>query len=194
MPINRERLIDVKEIKSEMVLINGSSTDYITKEGIVYKDYGDDKFLKKKNYINKHNGYEYVGVTMSDGKNKNHRVHKLVALAFVSNPNNYEIVGHKDNIKHHNNYKNLYWTTVKENTQKAYNDGLAKNAKGAEDSQSQAVTVFYNNEYLCEYGSIKECSRKLNIPVSTIIRRCKNEIKTTYRKYKEYDFKYKQVL
>ena len=38
MPINRERLIDVKEIKSEMVLINGSSTDYITKEGIVYKD------------------------------------------------------------------------------------------------------------------------------------------------------------
>ena len=191
MPINKKRLFHRDNITEEIVLINGSNTDYITPKGEVYKDCGNNMFIKKKSYINKYNGYEYIGITMKNNKNKTHRLHRLIAIAYIENPNNYDIVGHKDNNKSNNSLDNLYWTTVKENTQKAYNDGLAKNAKGSDDSQSQGVIVYFNNEYLNEYGSLKECSRILGIPLSTIIRRCKDEIKTNFRKYKEYDFKYK---
>ena len=150
----------------------------------------DGVFFKKKTYINKNNNYVYVGVTMRNGKNRSHRVHKLVATAFLENPLGCTVVGHKNNIKHDNRVENLYWTTVQENTQKAYDDGLAVNKKGYEDNQSKAVNVFKNGILFCSYGSLRECSKDMNIPIQTIIRRCNNEIKTVYRKYKEYDFKY----
>ena len=187
----KKNLIDKDKIKEDIKLINGSLTDYISPTGNVYKDYGNNLFFKKKTHINKHNNYVYVGVTMENGKNRSHRVHKLVATAFLEKPLDCTVVGHKNNIKHDNRVENLYWTTVKENTQKAYDDGLAVNKKGYEDSQSKPVNVYKNGALFCDYGSLKECSREMNIPVQTIIRRCNNEIKTNYRKYKEYDFKYK---
>jgi hypothetical protein len=42
-----DKLIDRSKIKEEMVLINGSDTDYITPSGEVYKDYGENKFFHK---------------------------------------------------------------------------------------------------------------------------------------------------
>ena len=187
----REKLINRSEINEEIKLINGSSTDYVSPIGNIYKDYGNGLFFKKKTHINKNNNYVYVGVTMKNGKNRSHRVHKLVATAFLEKPLECTVVGHKNNIKHDNRVENLYWTTVQENTQKAYDDGLAVNKKGYEDSQSKPVNVYKNGVLICDYGSLKECSREMNIPIQTIIRRCNNEIKTVYRKYKEYDFKYK---
>lgn len=187
----RENLINRNEINEDIRLINGSLTDYVSPVGNIYKDYGNDLFFKKKTQINKNNNYVYVGVTMKNGKNRSHRVHKLVATAFLEKPLGCTVVGHKNNIKHDNRVENLYWTTVQENTQKAYDDGLAVNKKGYEDSQSKPVNVYKHGVLVCDYGSLKECSKEMNIPIQTIIRRCNNEIKTVYRKYKEYDFKYR---
>lgn len=186
----REKLINKSEIKEDIRLISGSLTDYVSPIGNIYKDYGNDLFFKKKTHMNKHNHYVYVGVTMANGKNVSHRVHKLVATAFLERPLECAVVGHKNNIKHDNRVENLYWTTVQENTQKAYDDGLATNKKGYDDSQSKPVVVYKNGVVFCSYGSLRECSKDMKIPIQTIIRRCNNEIKTNYRKYKEYDFKY----
>ena len=65
---------------------------------------------------------------------KHCRVHILVAKAFLENPNNLPIVGHKDNNKLNPVKENLYWTTIQENTQKAYNDKLQVNDSGYDDS------------------------------------------------------------
>ena len=186
-----EKLINRSEINEEIRLIDGSLTDYVSPVGNIYKCFGNNLFFKKKTRMNENNGYIYVGITMEDGKNRSHRVHRLVASAFLYKPSNCNVVGHKNNIKHDNRVENLYWTTVQENTQKAYDDGLAVNKKGYEDSQSKPVNVYKNGLLVCDYGSLKECSREMKIPIQTIIRRCNNEIKTSYRKYKEYDFKYK---
>ena len=50
------------------------------------------------------NGYEYVNISGSP-----HSVHRLVAKAFLSNPNNYSIVRHKDGNKSNNCVENLTW-------------------------------------------------------------------------------------
>lgn len=63
---------------------------------------------------------------MKNGERKYFAVHRLVAQAFISNPNNYEQVDHLDGNKLNNNVDNLEWVTPKENTNRAWNKGLAK--------------------------------------------------------------------
>lgn len=61
-------LIPKDKIKEEMRLIVGSSTDYVTPTGNIYKDYGNDMFFHKATFINKNNGYVYCGITYDDGQ------------------------------------------------------------------------------------------------------------------------------
>lgn len=44
----KDKLINRQDIDEELFLIDGSETDYITKTGKIYKDYGDNKFYLKK--------------------------------------------------------------------------------------------------------------------------------------------------
>lgn len=67
------------------------------------------------------NGY----LTVNIGR-KRCTVHRLVALAFIPNPNNYPVVDHIDGNKKNNNSLNLRWTTISENTKAAYRLKLAK--------------------------------------------------------------------
>lgn len=175
--------IDRDEIKEEMVLVEGSLVDYITPSGNIYKLMPNGKYYHKKTKVNAHNGYVYVGITMADGSgNKNKRVHRLLAIAFIPNPDNLPVVGHKDNNKSNNSLDNLYWTTVQENTQKAFDDGLAVNAKGYEDSQSKEVIV-YNLQWeeIARYGSVRECAQALGVGKSTISGQCRGNMKTKPR-------------
>lgn len=56
-------------------------------------------------------GYKYVGLSKNK-KTTFFKVHRLVAIAFVNNPNNYNIVNHKDEDKTNNCEENLEWCTV----------------------------------------------------------------------------------
>lgn len=148
-----------------MTLISESDTDYITLSGKVYKYYGNGCFYLKKSYINSHNGYVYIGITCKDGTNRNRRLHRLLAIAFIdnSNPNDYNVVGHKDNDKSNYSLDNLYWTDTSENTKKAFDDQLARNDIGISDSQSIPVSVYKNNDdFVSMYDSISQAARCIN--------------------------------
>lgn len=65
-------------------------------------------------------GYYHVCLTDNDGEYHRVRIHRLVALAYISNPNNYLTVDHIDEDKSHNYINNLRWLTNEENISRSH--------------------------------------------------------------------------
>ncbi len=83
----------------------------ITSWGRVY--YVDkDRFLKPEE---NEKGYLRVDLYDDSGKRKHHKVHRLVAKAFIKNPDGKPQVNHKDGNKQNNSVTNLEWVTNREN-------------------------------------------------------------------------------
>lgn len=103
------------------------------------------------------NNYCYINLCVN-GKNKSCRIHRLVAEAFIPNPNNLPCVNHKDGNKQNNNVDNLEWCTNKYNSQHAYKNNMV---------QKTIRTVIqydlYGN-FIAEYNSHNEASKNTNIP------------------------------
>ena len=109
----------------------------ITEDGQIWSK-RSSRFLK----LNILNGYlaHVTKIGGREGKNVVLKAHRLVAKAYVSNPENKPYVNHKDGDKLNNHVSNLEWCTAKENSQHAYDTGLAKAASGA-DSPCAKLTA-----------------------------------------------------
>lgn len=179
----QDKLVSREQIKEEISLIDDTDIEYVTPSGKIYTDYGNNKFFPKATFINKTNGYLYCNLKHKDGKMKQHRVHVLVAKAFIPNPNNYPYVCHKDNNKSNPNIDNLEWGTASKNTKDAFADGLAHNAKGYEDNQSIPVYAFdLNYKLIADYGSVSEAAKALNVTKTGILYQCNHLMRTKPRK------------
>ena len=87
---------------------------YVFKDGRVRSDKGrKPRFLKPNK---DRGGYHYVDL-YNDGKRTTKKVHRLVAEAFIPNPDNKPCVDHKDRDKSNNAVENLAWVTRSENDQ-----------------------------------------------------------------------------
>lgn len=88
----------------------------------------------------------YMNVVLSkDGKAKTHKVHRLVALAFIPNPNNYPFINHKDENKTNNRVENLEWCNHSMNLVHAYRNGLNKNERPVERLLDGKVVEHYRS-------------------------------------------------
>ena len=84
--------------------------------------------------INTTKGYLQAHLTIN-GTKKKYYVHRLVAICFIPNPNNYKQVNHIDGNKLNNHVSNLEWCTCKQNIRKAWELGL--NAKGEKHGRAK---------------------------------------------------------
>jgi hypothetical protein len=91
--------------------IQGFSDYLIYPDGRVFSKKGKGKFLK-----NQINSYGYFTIGLSGGEvRKFFKIHRLVAIHYISNPENKPEVNHIDGDKSNNNIENLEWTTRSEN-------------------------------------------------------------------------------
>ena len=95
--------------------------------------------------------YLRIGLTNLDtGIRKSHNIHKLVAVAFIENPNNKPCVNHRNGNKLDNSVANLEWCTFSENTRHAWDTGLCKYLRG-EASRNVKYTEVLINQILSRY-------------------------------------------
>lgn len=77
--------------------------------------------------LRKHLCRGYYAVNLyKDKVHKQFKVHRLVAVAFVDNPNRFTQVNHLDDVKTNNHFSNLSWGTQKDNMRHARNNGKLK--------------------------------------------------------------------
>lgn len=126
----------------------------------------------------------YFGVRLSNGHTaKNCSVHRLVANAFLPNPDNLPCVNHKDNDPSNNRVDNLEWCTYKYNN--IYGNRIAKmSASRMENEEGKPVLQYTKDGTLIKrYANCYAVSREWGRNVTAHIHACashKQNRKTAY--------------
>ena len=134
----------------------------------------------------KKDGYLVVRL-IHQNKTKSVKVHRLVAEAFIPNPDNLPVVNHIDGNKANPQFENLEWVSFSENAKHAYRLGLngvsekrrrAAASVGADNGRKSGKAVLQmdrSRKVIQRYPSIQEAERRTGIRRQNITRACKQE-------------------
>lgn len=107
----------------------------------------------------------YLMVSLGGYDRQTCTVHRLVALAFIPNPEKKPQVNHKDGNKTNNHVSNLEWVTNYENHMHARGLGLYPSSAGVHNPKNKAVVVVkLDGTLVGEFFSTVEACHQLNIP------------------------------
>jgi hypothetical protein len=115
----------------------------------------------------------YIVVSLSKNQKKKYcRLHRVVADAFLSNPDGKPQINHKDRNKQNNTVANLEWVTASENTVHCFATGR--------DVFKRPVLQYDKNMVLVAcWNSIKEASRKTGVDISNLCACCRGRLKSS---------------
>ena len=143
------------------------------------------------------NGYLQVFLH-KEGKRKNCTIHRLVAQAFLPNPDNLPEVNHKDENPLNNNINNLEWCTRKYNQNygtrniragksisktNTNNPKLSKALTNNPKLSKSVIAISKVSGLIVEFSSIREAERQLGISHSDITKCCKGKKKSAGNYY-----------
>lgn len=164
-----------KDIKDFEEIYQVSSAGRIKSLERIVKDYMHKNGMHRKERILAQgtNKFGYKKVCLSKDNKKYHKqVHRLVAEAFIPNPNNFPIINHKDENKTNNNVSNLEWCTYQYNH--AYNNLhlriAAKTKKTNTELYGKKVVIAETGEV---FESIRELCRTKNINRKNVSKKIK---------------------
>lgn len=137
--------------------------------------------------IRKYDGY--LVVNLSDRKRvRQVMIHRLVAEAFIPNPESLGVVNHIDGNKANPAVENLEWVTLSENSKHAYRIGLSHVSEkcrkavskiaaenGARTTSKAVHQHDLSGKLVRKFKSVREANRETGISRCGIVRACKSE-------------------
>ena len=134
----------------------------------------------------KPNGYRSVNLAnKAIGIKKHYAVHRLVACAFISNPDEKPQVNHKDGNKQNNHVSNLEWCTAKENTGHAFSNSLRSTGHLIPyyEKTSKPILQILDGNVVNQFKSLSDAVKKNGLPIyakTDISRACYKPSKIAY--------------
>ena len=125
-------------------------------------------------------GYYRVGIHC-DGKDYTVGVHKLVAEAFIPNPDNKPCIDHINGDRKDNRVENLRWCTVEENN--AFELARKRKSEAAfrrTDNKVKIRQYSLNGEIVKDFNCSMDIERELGFDRYSILRVCQGKQKTSY--------------
>lgn len=164
LQIEEQRMIDLSEIKWEIVYIHGEPSKYII------SNFGDLVNTETGYWLRstlRENGYLEYRLYFRHNKSIIRKAHRLVALAFIPNPENKREVNHINAIKTDNWVGNLEWVTSSENKRHAWALGLYENSRNPGFSKVNSEELVHKVcKLLEEKYTPKQVADKLGITES----------------------------
>lgn len=158
------------------VIYNEKETNY------EISDTGEVRNTKTQKLLKQQTEQGYKCCTLSiEKKPKRFRVHRLVALMFIDNPENKPYVNHIDGNRQNNKKENLEWATPSENSQHAVDAGLFYSAK-----QTPVVQYSMDGDRMMTFNSLAEAERQTGVSHSKISACCNR----TRRSAGDYQWRY----
>ena len=124
--------------------------------------------------------YERVGLVNEEGM-RLYRVHQLVALAFIPNPNNYKQINHIDGNPHNNKVSNLEWCSAAHNIRHT-----SYKYKGGKNKPKALICRKVDGTYVGQYKSGNEAALELGIYANSIYLVAKGVMASTHGYVFEY--------
>ena len=177
----KEEWRDIKGFEGKYMVSNTGEV-----KSLNYRRTGKEEILKGVDYGE---GYLYVSL-WKDGKVKQCRINRLVAQAFIPNPNNLPEVNHKNEDKTDNRVENLEWCSKSHNVNHGTrNKRAAEKLKGKKHSEEHnkkigkklskpVFSVDKESGLIMWWQSAMEASRQTGIAQSNITLCCQGKVKS----------------
>lgn len=155
-----------------------------SEDRVIKSKNGVYKKLSGKNLIIRQNRTGYNIVYLSkNGIVKTRQVHRIVATAFIPNPNKKPCINHKNGIRNDNRIENLEWCTYSENNKYTFNVLGRKNSMcGAfedKNPNAKAVIQIFSDGTTKEYSCAIKAAKETNIRAGNICAVCRKEQHTS---------------
>jgi hypothetical protein len=155
IPESKSQLIN-QENKEQWKEITGATGYYVS-------NFGRVKNKKTITFGGKIKSYLRVSIRYDSGKVLGKKVHRLVAEAFIKNPDNLETVNHKDFNGHNNHFTNLEWLSAKDNILHGKSCGRCVPV-GIGDEKALTIYTYHLSKYP---GRHRICSEAFGISGAT---------------------------